>query len=377
MWEVERMIYHKFGKTDLQTSAIGFGGMRFRQNEGIEACAEVVKAAYERGINFFDTAPGYGLSEEIFGAAFKQMNKQRSKRPFYVSTKSLRINSRDIRSQLETSLKRMNVDYLDFYHVWYVLSLDEYKERKRSGVLKTFERLKDEGLIKHISISTHATGDEIEKILSDYPFDSVLLGYSAMNFAYRQQGLDAAVKQNCAVAVMNPLGGGLIAENPDKFSFLKTKKEETVVEAAIRFLLNDKRINIVLAGFSTISQIDEAIKAADGFEPLKEKDIKRITEGIDQTFNKLCTGCRYCDVCPQKIDVPKIMDAYNHLMLGKSDRVFLERLQMHWGYEIDKDFLSECTACAKCQDKCTQKLPVCKQIAAVRSAVQKLLSKKT
>jgi len=61
------MIYKKFGKTGLQTSAIGFGGMRFNQSDGIEACASVVKAAYERGINFFDTAPGYGKSEEIFG----------------------------------------------------------------------------------------------------------------------------------------------------------------------------------------------------------------------------------------------------------------------------------------------------------------------
>ncbi len=371
------MIYREFGQTGLQMSAIGFGGMRFRQNEGVEACAKVVRAAYEKGINFFDTAPGYGLSEEIFGAAFKRMNKERSRRPFYVSTKSMRTNSGEIRRQLEASLKMMNLDYLDFYHVWYVLSLDEYKERKRIGVLKTFERLKDEGLIKHISISTHATGEEIAKILSDYSFDSVLLGYSAMNFAYRQQGLDAAVKQKCGVAVMNPLGGGLIPENPDKFSFLKTKKDETVVEAAVRFLLNDKRINIVLVGFSDIAQIDEAINAADGFEPLKDKDIARITEGVDESFNRLCTGCRYCDVCPQKIDVPKIMDAYNHLILGKSDRVFLERLQMHWGYELDKDFLSQCTQCAKCQEKCTQKLPVCKRIAAVRTEVQKLISKKS
>lgn len=366
------MIYRNFGQTQLLTSAIGFGGMRFNQSD-MQACALLVEVAYKKGINFFDTAPGYGKSEEIFGLAFKQMNKERTKKPFYVSTKSLKTDAGEIRRQLETSLNRMNLDYIDFYHVWYVLSLDEYEERKQGGVLKTFEHLKDEGLIKHISISTHATGEEIEKILSDYPFDSVLMGYSAMNFAYRQQGLEAAAKQNCAVAVMNPLGGGLIPQNPDKFSFLKTRPDESVVEAAIRFLLNDNRITIALIGCSSIEQVDEAVKAVDGFKPISSENISKIREGIDETFDRICTGCRYCDVCPQKIDVPKIMDAYNHLMLGKNNRVFLERLQMHWGYELDKDFLSQCTACAKCQDKCTQKLPICKRIADVRSEVQKLL----
>ena len=305
------------------------------------------------------------------------MNKERTKKPFYVSTKTMRTDAGEIRRQLETSLSRMNLDYIDFYHIWYVLSLDEYKERKTKGVLKTFERLIDEGLIKHISISTHATGEEIETILSDYPFDSVLLGYSAMNFAYRQQGIEAAAKRNCPVVVMNPLGGGLIPQNPDKFSFLKTRSDETVAQAAVRFLLNDNRITIALVGFSSIKEIDEAVKAADDFKPISNENIDRIRQGVDETFNRLCTGCRYCDICPQKIDVPKIMDAYNHLVLGKSGSVFLERLQMHWGYELDKDFLSACSACAKCQDKCTQKLPVCKCIAAVRSAVLKLLAKKS
>jgi predicted aldo/keto reductase-like oxidoreductase len=286
----------------------------------------------------------------------------------------------------------MNLDYIDFYHVWCVMSLEEYGQRKLKGVLKTFERLKDRGLIRHISISTHARGAEIEKILADYPFESVLLGYSAMNFAYRQQGLDAAAKQNCAVAVMNPLGGGLIPKNPNLFSFLKTRRDETVAEAALRFLLNDRRITVVLVGFSNLQQIDEAVSAVDGFRPIATQTIQKIRAGLSESFNQLCTACGYCDDCPQKINVPGLMDAYNHLILGGSaarPHALLRKakqwgaggqdligcLQFNWGYDLDDDFLSECTQCGCCEKKCTQNLPICERLQIIRSEVGKFLHK--
>jgi uncharacterized protein len=374
------MIYRTFGRTQIETSAIGFGGMRFKQDEDIETCAELVKAAYDRGINFFDTAPAYERSEEIFGIAIKEMKKDRSKKPFYVSTKTRNTDAGQIERQLETSLLRMNLDYIDFYHVWCVMSLDEYEQRKMKGVLKTFERLKERGLIRHISISTHAKGAEIEKILADYPFESVLLGYSAMNFAYRQQGLDAAARQNCAVVVMNPLGGGLIPKNSSLFSFLKTRQDETAAEAALRFLLNDRRITVVLVGFSSAEQIDEAVSAVDGFRPIATQTIQKIRAGLSESFNQLCTACGYCDDCPQGINIPRLMDAYNHLILGgtaASGQDLIGRLQFNWGYDLDDDFLSECTQCGCCEKKCTQNLPICERLQIIRSEVRKFLNKQS
>ncbi|MCK4887172.1 MAG: aldo/keto reductase, partial [Planctomycetes bacterium] len=66
------MIYNSYGQTGKKVSAIGFGGMRFEKDK-LDESAEIVKAAYDSDINYFDTAPAYGESEKIFGAAFKQM----------------------------------------------------------------------------------------------------------------------------------------------------------------------------------------------------------------------------------------------------------------------------------------------------------------
>jgi len=365
------MIYNKYGSTDISVSAIGMGGMRFANQDDKDGCASLVKAAYDAGINYFDTAPGYGISEEIFGIAIKQMKKTRDKKPFYVSTKTMKAEPAEIRRQFETSLERLELDYIDFYHFWCVLSLDEYYRRKAKDALDEFERLKSEGLIKHICVSSHMPGADIIEMLDDYPFEGVLLGYSASNFAYRQAAIEAAAKQNRAVVVMNPLAGGVIPQNPQRFEFVKTRPEENVVEAALRFLLNDVRITVSLVGFSEQKHIKEAIKAVDGFEPIPDEKIERIRAGQVEAFDMLCTGCRYCDDCPEGIAVPKLMDAYNHYMLSGEVKDMLLRLKWHWNIQPDDPMLGKCTRCGQCESACTQKLDICDRIEFIRQQAEK------
>jgi len=369
------MIYNKYGSTGIEVSAIGFGGMRFDNPQDIDANAELLKAAYNAGINYFDTAPLYcdDKSEPIYGAALKEMQKNRSQRPFYVSTKSAKAEPNLVRKDIEKSLKRLGLDYIDFYHFWCIVNLDDYHLRKKNGVLKEIEKLKDEGLIKHICISTHLPGKDIEKVLADYPFEGVLLGYSAMNFAYREAGLDAAAKSRQGVVVMNPLGGGIIPQNPDIFSFVKTQRDETVVQAALRFLLNDKRINITLVGFSNQAQLDEAISAVDGFEPIAPQTVEKIRQSVKESFDRLCTGCRYCDKCPEGIPVPRMMDAYNHKMFSGKDKDIIDRLVWHWQIDLENNYLDKCTQCGICEDACTQRLPIRERLKEIKSVIEKHL----
>jgi hypothetical protein len=69
------MIYRKYGSSGIDVSAIGFGGMRFDNPSDIDGNAELVTAAYDAGINYFDTAPKYcdDKSEDIYGKALKKI----------------------------------------------------------------------------------------------------------------------------------------------------------------------------------------------------------------------------------------------------------------------------------------------------------------
>ncbi|MHC4637492.1 MAG: aldo/keto reductase [Planctomycetota bacterium] len=368
------MLYHKYGTTGIDVSAIGFGGMRFEDQEDADSCASLMKAAYDAGINYFDTAPGYGKSEELFGVAFKEMKKTRDEKPFYVSTKSWQADPGEVRRDLEQSLEKMGLEYIDFFHVWYLLSLEEYRTRKANGVLKQFERLKDEGLIKHICVSTHMDGSDVSELMRDYPFEGILLGYSAMNFGYRQAGIEAAAELGRAVVVMNPLGGGIIPRHPVRFSFVRTREDETVVEGALRFLLNDPRITISLVGLSNLEQLAEAVSAVDGYRPISGEKVQEIRDSLTEGFNELCTCCRYCEDCPEEIPVPKLMDVYNHHILQGDLKGTFQRMTLVWGIKADTDHFSRCTECGKCESLCTQKLPIIERLKIVQQQIEKYQS---
>jgi predicted aldo/keto reductase-like oxidoreductase len=117
---------------------------------------------------------------------------------------------------------------------------------------------------------------------------------------------------------MNPLGGGIIPQNPRVFRFIKTRENESVVQAALNFIFTHEDINTALVGFGTREEVAEALHAVDAYQGVPRSEMKRIRKAIKDSFADLCTGCRYCDECPEDIPIPKFMDAYNHkLLYGK------------------------------------------------------------
>lgn len=368
------MLYADYGNTGISVSRLGFGGMRFIGHENQEKCAELIKTAYDKGINYFDTAPFYcdDTSEIIFGLALREMQKTRHEKPFYVASKTMAETADEVERSVEKSLKRLQIPYIDFYHMWCIMSWDEYNSRKMKGALKGFERLREQGLIKNIVLSTHAEGKDIEKMLEDYAFSGVLLGYSAMNFAYRDHGLTAAARLSRGAVVMNPLGGGVIPDHPERFSFVRTSEDETVVEGALRFLFSDPRISVTLVGIGNEQHLNDALKALAGFKQLSEQKINNIRQGIIKSFDALCTSCGYCDHCPEHLPVPKLMDSYNQYALSGNDYDIAQRLHYHWdSYQDSDNHLPDCTACGACESACTQKLPIIERLQEVRKARDK------
>jgi predicted aldo/keto reductase-like oxidoreductase len=347
--------------------------MRFPKDLAADDCAALVKSAYDAGITYFDTAIGYGRSEEVMGLAFKEMLKTRAQRPFTVASKTFGETPDAIRRDVETSLKRLQIDAIDFYHMWCVLSPEAYTQRKLTGALEGFAKLKEEGLVRHIVVSSHMHGNDIAEMLRDYPFEGVLLGYSAMNFAYREAALATAAQHRRGVVVMNPLGGGIIPRNPERFAFVKSKPEESVVEGALRFLFNDPRITTALVGMSNQAELDEALRAVNGFTPLAPEVVQHIRTSIRGAFNELCTGCAYCDQCPQDLPIPQLMDAYNQFMLTGDRQNIINRLSWHWNILEERNNLDRCTECGACEKACTQHLPIVARLKEIRAEVDRHL----
>jgi predicted aldo/keto reductase-like oxidoreductase len=365
------MFYREYGQTGKKVSLLGFGGMRFAHIDDHDECVRVMTAAAEGGINYFDTAPGYfeTKSETVFGKGFAELRRRGL--PYYSATKTFASGPDEIRREIEAQLKRMNIPAIDFYHIWCITSLDNWRSRKQNGILQTFRKLKEEGLIRHICVSSHLIKDEIKELLMECDeahgiFEGVLFGYSAYNFQTRQQAFDAIRKKKLGAVVMNPLGGGVIPQNPEKFGYLR-RDGESVVTAALRFLWDHPDISVTLVGFENVEQVREALAAMEGYKPRTEAELEAVKSRALSSIEGICTGCGYCDNCPQGIPIPQFMDAYNQKILSEesADDPIGSRLRWHWS--LDRAIAGACTGCGQCENACTQHLNIIDRLKEIAS----------
>ena len=362
------MLYKDYGATGKQLSAIGFGGMRLPAPQNHAAGIAVLQAARRAGITYFDTAPFYceDQSENIFGEALRSMPP--SPLPLYTSSKCQEANGSDFRRGLEKSLARLGVPKIDFFHLWCVMDPADWRARVQGGALKAALRAKAEGLIGHVCVSTHMTGPEIAQLLADHPeIEGVTLGYCAINFPYRIEGVEAARRLRKGVVAMNPLGGGLIPQHPDVFGFIRGPDDPDVVTAAIRFLVSDPAVTCALVGFSSEAQVAAAVRALDHFTPRDPALLAGVRARIERDFNEMCTGCGYCLPCPRGIPIPRYMDIHNLMQLKSSAEEIRARFKYHW--DMTPDQAAECVECGQCEARCTQHLPIIarlKKVAGVK-----------
>lgn len=367
------MIYKQYGSTGIKLSAVGFGGMRFDISQTQGKNAELLIYAQDKGINYFDTAPVYceDQSEDIFGVAFKQMKNKRDK--FLASTKAspVDVDTADkARRAVEKSLKRLNLDKVDFFYVWCIRKMQHYElAMKKAGLYEGLIKCKEQGLIDHIVISTHLPGPEIKQILERKEFDGVLLGVNILNFPYRWVGVQAAYRLNYGVVAMNPLAGGAIPQNENQLGFLAVDGQMPT-QAALRFCISCPQITVTLIGFTTKEHIDVACGVADNCKPFTEKDIERIKSHLSENMNTICTGCGYClDTCPENIPVPSYMQYYNErLLFSQSDEQMIKQADFHreWGILVGRAAdAADCTRCGQCEEACTQHLNIAERLAEI------------
>ncbi|MDR1566410.1 MAG: aldo/keto reductase [Treponema sp.] len=358
------MLYREYGSTGKKVSLLGFGGMRFEHIDNHDECVKMMVTAAQGGITYFDTAPGYfeTRSETVFGKGLAEL--RRLGLPYYIASKTFKTTEKDIRTEIEAQLKRLGVPAIDFYHIWCITNLENWQERKKDGVLEAFRKLKNEGLVKHICVSSHLIGDEINQLLMEGVFEGVLFGYSAYNYRTREAAFNAIRAKKLGAVVMNPLGGGVIPQHPELFSFLRRPGEGTV-PAALRFLWDHQDITVTLAGFAAEAQVKEALEAMESYKPRTAEELEGLKARSQASMEGICTGCAYCDECPQDIPIPKFMDAYNQKLLNpqSGSKAIADRLRWHW--DLDTKKAADCVECGQCEGACTQHISIIRRLKEV------------
>jgi len=351
----------RFGKTGESVSWLGMGGMRFDKNIPENKCIENIRFANELGVNYFDTAPVYNedRSEDIYGRAFKEIPRD----SFRVATKGEnKLSAKEITRNINRSLKRLNIDQIDFYFLWCLITMDQfYDSLKKGNSMEGILAAKKEDKIKHAGTSIHMYSENIKTIVDEGIFDFIMVPFNALNFKQRVDGLKYAHDKGLGTIVMNPLYGGLI---PEYQSSLKIYPDSTrsATEDALLFCLEAPYIDVTLAGMNSRKMISLNMEVFEKAVKCTPEDQEKREYRIEKGKPDMCTSCGYClSHCPEKINIRSYMEIYNTYMLSGSMENTRERST--WYHSFGPLYQSgpgpaDCTQCKACEEECTQYLDI-------------------
>ena len=293
------MQYRTFGKTGWQISTIGFGAWNIGGQWGDvteQQAFETIRAGYDAGINFFDTADAYGnppgRSEKLIGRALRDVRDdvciatkvgnflRRAGHPLDYS------HPQQVELCCDASLHRMGLDHIDLYqcHIGTLTEPDVF--------LEGFERLIEQGKIGAFGISTNDV-NVVRAFNRDDRCAAVQLDYSLVNRKPEDELLPYCQQQNLGVIVRGPLAQGVASgkysaedtfddqvrsgwnegkrrqrfieqvQMMDKLRFLGND-QRTMAQAALQFVLAHPAVSVAIPGAKSPDQVRANAAAADG-----------------------------------------------------------------------------------------------------------------
>ncbi|KYZ76497.1 hypothetical protein AXX12_08675 [Anaerosporomusa subterranea] len=367
---------------------LGIGTNRFKINgpndsQGIEVAAAMVAAALDAGLSYIDIGYSYsrGMAETVCKLAFQRTKATRNvtiKSSFITDTKA-----DDALRRVETSFSNMAIDHAAYFVIWNIESYAQFAEIMRKGALyEGALKVKERGLIDHICFSTHAPAAEIIKIIESGAFEGATISFSVLNSSVMQPVLECAARNSVGIVVMNPLGGGIVPQNSEYYSFLKNQSDNSVPTAALRFVAAHPAVNIVLSGMSTMEEFQHNLGAFQEGNAESDQDrIKRVHTGL-RRLDGFCTGCRYCEGCPAQIPVSSFMQSNNSRLFqptpayNRTEPELLKNIQLFRKLYLDFHILPEsgnnpCIQCGKCEKHCTQGLKIIQVIDEIYTNMQR------
>ncbi len=298
----ERMKFRKLGKTGIQMPVIGMGCNSMNEN--------LVRAALERGINYFDTGHYYykGKNELMFGRVLKPVKRD----SFLISTKVLmpgedhfkgRIDRQHINrfvEKFEISLKRLQLEYVDMFLLHNVGSRQPVLYEP---MLEVMEKLKKSGKTRLVGVSTHINEPEvIEAAVDSNVYDLVM---TALNFRqpHRSRMISALDKAETS-------GLGIIAMKVMAGAFWDSERKEAIDNrAALKWVLQHRQVHSALMGMMTFDQLESNLSVL-GDQSMKPDDFKALKMG-NETGGLYCAQCGRCRAqCRQQNHIPDMMRAY-------------------------------------------------------------------
>ena len=362
----------KLGKTGVKIPVLSLGTMFNLIDNQI-----ILRSTLKWGVNYWDTAHNYGGGNSELGVGKFLKDNPQVRKDLFIATKASGANTIDeIEQRLQTSLKRMNIDYIDLYYAPHAASGPD----KLTDELKNWaESAKKRKLIRFFGFTVH-------KNMADCLLAAAKLGWidaimTSYNFRFMQDdkiqaGIDACYKAKIGLIAMKTTGKTTIqwakqtleTEADKKLIEHFLQKGYTQEQATIKLALEDERISGACVGMENVAVLTANVAAVLDKTKLTQADFEVFKEYADATCSGYCAGC--AEVCDSALpDAPYVSDIMRYLMYynsyGKKD------LARELFAEIPADVRDRLLSIdySAAEARCPQHLPIAKLVA---EAVSKL-----
>jgi hypothetical protein len=352
--------YKRLGVTDIRMADISFGSSSLRDEVAL------VQHAFDRGINYFDTAESYtgGNAEATLGKALRGKRDR-----VYLTSKGVfgpHTRQDEMMRTLEESLQRLGTDYLDVY---FHHAVNDVQRLQNPEFYAFTERAKQQGKIRYVGLSGHG-GQLIpclEYAIGTGKFDVMLVAY---NF-----GQDPSVFQrftrNFDFIAVNPdlpqvlrqaktAGMGVIAMKTLRGARLNDMRPyqrdgATFAQAAFRWVLSNRDVDALIVTMNSQTEVDEFV-VASGSTKVTARDRELLHRYVTLNDSTYCRPlCDVCETsCPEQV---QIADVLRHKMYFEDYGA--ERMAME-GYATLAHSAAACVTCAhqRCVRACPYGLPI-------------------
>jgi len=318
----------RLGKTGLMVSKVAIGGIPI-QRPSPEKAKYVILRALDLGINFVDTSIGYGDSEIRIGEALKGRRDEA-----IIATKGSWRSGEQTENTINGSLHRLGVDYIDLWQFHNVPTMELYDQMiEDGGALRAAQRALDEGMIRHLGMSSHNL-DVALKATASGLFETIQFPFNFISDEAVSELIPLAKMHDIGFIGMKPFAGGNITD----------------AGLAFRYLLQFDSV-LPDPGVEKIEEVEEIVGLVDNPEPLSDLDRMRISEIRAELGHRFCRQCLYCQPCPQGVGI------WMTMITKKMHRLWpLESFMEIMAGPIES--AENCIQCGVCESKCPYGLPI-------------------
>ncbi|MBV8204618.1 MAG: aldo/keto reductase [Candidatus Eremiobacteraeota bacterium] len=250
----------RLGALPVEVGAIGLGGEGILRTFGYDAqAADVINAALDEGITYFDSARAYAGSEQYYGATLGARRDH-----IFLTSKAHDRCRHGARAMLDQSLANMRISHLDLWQLHDLRTFDELEEISApGGAYEAFEEAKRAGKTRYIGLTGHYDTDVLSAAIERLRFDSLLIpinpGEGRIGGGFCHVGAKA-MDLGMAVIGMKVLARGLLTQVEDP----------PAIQELIDYSLSQP-VHIIIVGCETPEQVRANAHAARNFAPMSDE----------------------------------------------------------------------------------------------------------